>query len=241
MKWPFLLGCLLVVVLAGISSLVVNATTTPGPSTTTTMTAPANEESYQWLRIVPGQRLGSDRVMRPLRVGTVLTTAQLRDGTLTPRSLVGDDGFALFDTNNTQYPVATTDHAGHWTIAGPPFADGGADGSAGANTVAAYSASTALAVGDAYLYSTDSGGRVWYLTNFVEWLANEATRPPATSPDPDLTFTAGPYDPTTRTLSVTVRQYTSVEHVARRLLSAATYRSRNGGRSWRLAAVAPIA
>ena len=107
---------------------------------------------------------------KPLKYGTVLTAAQLKQvrslASQWSTSYSGTSGFALGYINRFQYPLITTNSGKSWSIGGPYLSGPWADASAGGTIVRALSKSVAIIYGNEWFYGTTDAGKQWFVTSF---------------------------------------------------------------------------
>jgi hypothetical protein len=82
--------------------------------------------------------------------------------------LSADEGVALANGDNVQYPVLSTDSGRVWRIAGPPLHVDAADGPEGVGSVGIAGPRTFFAYGSSVVDVTSDGGRTWWETYLGE-------------------------------------------------------------------------
>lgn len=85
--------------------------------------------------------------------------------------LNADEGVALANGDNAQYPALTTDGGRVWRIDGPPLHVDAADGAEGVGSVGIASPRTFFAYGSSVVDVTTDGGRRWRETYLGEGVA----------------------------------------------------------------------
>jgi hypothetical protein len=194
-----------------------STTTTTFPS----VTKPAKAQvikAYPWRTTMTGvlDRTGDNP--KPLKFGSVVPTSEVTAPDACASlvtSFVGGTGYALGCIKSFQYPLFTRNGGATWTIAGPYFSGPWADAGAGATRIQIVSQNAALAYGNQWIYATDDGGRHWYIGDggTAEWASGRVNA------NGDAVLTTD-----------MIQQGTDLYSI----ISAAQYRSVNGGRSWQL-------
>lgn len=139
-------------------------------------------------------------------------------------SFSNDAGYALAYLNGFEYPLRSTNGGVTWRIDSPYWSGPWADAGAGAVYIDAYSASTAVAYGNQWLYVTTDAGHHWFLADRLG--AIEAVEPPL------LEWWITPALPR-RAIIVDVAR-TGIGQRTGVVISRAQYQSVNGGRTWTL-------
>jgi hypothetical protein len=140
--------------------------------------------------------------------GTAIPSAELFGNRVFARA---QDGFALANTGDAQYPAVSADGGRTWRIAGPQLHVDAADGPEGVGYVGAASPKTLFAYGSSVIDVTTNGGRDWEETFMGELV---------------MAVVPGPRNE----LVAYVQQSVSNDHIN----PAVTwqYISRDGGRHW---------
>ena len=139
-------------------------------------------------------------------------------------SFSNEVGYALTYLNGFEYPLRTTNGGVTWSIDSPYWSGPWADAGAGAVYIDAYSASTAVAYGNQWLYVTTDRGHHWFLADHLGML--EAVEPPL------LEWWVAPALPR-RAIVVDAARAGTGKRVGV-VVSRAQYQSVDGGRTWTL-------
>jgi hypothetical protein len=160
-----------------------------------------------------------------------VTRVNLKDGSITSKSYVGQGGYALAIIGIYQYPVVTLDHGEQWRIAGGYFnmvTTSGMGAGGTASNIVTISKSIAVAyhrgaimgpVSD--FYSTVDSGKQWYVTGFPGTVQRVAW-----------------WEGGSIASSVSVKAITALVVSRTHPTAKRTYRSTNGGKSWTLISTA---
>ncbi len=202
------------------------------PNTSSALTSHARQRAAttnNWAPRVTGHLVTLFRGTNPpSRVfGSVVSTSEIARAKKYyswTASFSNDVGYALTYLNGFEYPLRSTNGGVTWRIDSPYWSGPWADAGAGAVYINAYSASTAVAYGNQWLYVTTDAGHHWFLADRLG--AIEAVEPPL------LEWWITPALPR-RAMIVDVAR-TGTGQRTGVVISRAQYQSVNGGQTWTL-------